>query len=196
MEHPRSEMFHVKHVWRCCVFGGICLGLVFLHRLGLSSLVTFEIGSAVAILALIIGIVAIALAIGARRRHRQLERRIERFVRGSAPLNLEEILTEHSDGLNDIRSELRHLAEQVGSASASARHALTRAGFKRFAAFDSGPELSFSLALLDEEDTGFVLTAIYGRDETRVYAKSVDRGASPYPLAQEERDAIEEAGRR
>ena len=64
----------------------------------------------------------------------------------------------------------------------------------RYDAFeDVGGRLSFSCAMLDEHGTGVVLTSINGRQETRVYAKSIAEGTSTYNLSLEEEEAIRQA---
>jgi uncharacterized protein DUF4446 len=69
-----------------------------------------------------------------------------------------------------------------------------RVGVLRYDAFeDVGGRLSFSCALLDDHGTGVVLTSINGRQETRVYAKPVTAGQSPYNLSREEEEAIKQA---
>lgn len=69
-----------------------------------------------------------------------------------------------------------------------------RVGLLRYDAFeDVGGRLSFSCALLDEHGNGVVLTSINGRQETRVYAKPVQAGASSYNLSNEESEAIRQA---
>jgi hypothetical protein len=72
--------------------------------------------------------------------------------------------------------------------------AVRRVGLLRYDAFeDVGGRLSFSCALLDEHGSGVVLTSINGRQETRVYAKPVNGGASSHNLSMEEEEAIRRA---
>ena len=56
-----------------------------------------------------------------------------------------------------------------------------------------GSELSFSIALLDNFSNGFVLTSIYGREQSISYAKPIKDGKSLYPLSVEEMQAIDRA---
>lgn len=64
----------------------------------------------------------------------------------------------------------------------------------RYNAFEkTGSDLSFSLALLDDSANGFVLTGIFGREDTRVYAKPILKGQSRYSLSEEEIQAIKTA---
>jgi|GEM_PF-3019517 len=65
-------------------------------------------------------------------------------------------------------------------------------GLVHFCAYGAdGPALSFSLAMLDARGDGVVLTSLYGRDQVRLYAKSVQAGKAHIDLADEERLALE-----
>jgi len=52
---------------------------------------------------------------------------------------------------------------------------------------------SSTLALLDSDRTGVVLSSILHRDQARVYVKQVRQGESEFELSPEEREAIEAA---
>ena len=66
----------------------------------------------------------------------------------------------------------------------------------RYNAFrETGSDLSFSLALLDRDLDGIVLTSLFGREESRCYGKPVKQGKSSYFLSEEEVQALDEARR-
>ena len=71
-------------------------------------------------------------------------------------------------------------------------------GLVRFSPFhDTGGDQSFALALLDGQMNGVVVTGLHARNDSRLYAKPVERGGSSYSLTPEEREAMEIAvGRR
>ena len=70
-------------------------------------------------------------------------------------------------------------------------------GLVRFRAFqDTGGDQSFSLALADGEGNGVIVSALYGRGATRIYAKPVQGWLSPKPLGEEEEQALEAARQR
>ena len=72
--------------------------------------------------------------------------------------------------------------------------ALQRVALVRFNPYhDTVGEYSFTVALLDENGTGLLLTGLYHRDQSRVYAKEVRAFASDQELMDEEREAIEQA---
>ncbi len=74
---------------------------------------------------------------------------------------------------------------------------ISRIGMVRFNAFnDVGGELSFALALLNEIGDGAVISVINGRQESRIYAKTIRDGKASHQLSGEERRAIIKAIKR
>ena len=91
------------------------------------------------------------------------------------------------DKLGVLSSNLDRLAKQQILC-------LQRVGFVRFDAFDDvGGEQSFALALLDGNGSGLVLSSIYSRRESRIYAKQVSAGNASHTLSREEEEAIRQA---
>lgn len=69
--------------------------------------------------------------------------------------------------------------------------ALRHVAVVRYDAFgDMGGHLSWSLALLDDEGDGVVLTSIHGRSDSRTYAKNVTGWSASQQLSPEESEAI------
>ncbi|HEX6208960.1 MAG TPA: DUF4446 family protein [Actinomycetota bacterium] len=102
------------------------------------------------------------------------------------------------EGQADAIRRLQVSVEELARADARLREHLAasvqRVGLIRYDAFeDMGGHLSFSLALLDEAGDGVVVSAINGRQDTRVYAKPVRAGESGHNLSDEEAQAIRQA---
>ena len=57
----------------------------------------------------------------------------------------------------------------------------------------TGGNQSFSLALLDEENNGIVISSFHSREGTRLYAKTVSLGKTDEAFSKEEKAAIKEA---
>ena len=71
---------------------------------------------------------------------------------------------------------------------------IQKVGIVRYNAFkDTGSDLSFALALLDENNDGVVFNGIYSREMSNIYAKPVENGKSSYTLSEEEKEAISKA---
>lgn len=71
---------------------------------------------------------------------------------------------------------------------------IQKIGIVRYNAFkDTGSDLSFTLAMLDDNNNGVVLNGIYSREMSNIYAKPVENGKSNYTLSEEEKQAISKA---
>lgn len=71
---------------------------------------------------------------------------------------------------------------------------IQKVGIVRYSAFkDTGSDLSFAVALLDENNDGVVFNGIYSREMSNIYAKPVEKGNSKYTLSNEELQAIDRA---
>ena len=74
------------------------------------------------------------------------------------------------------------------------KFSVQKIGIVRFNPFkEVGSDQSFSIALLNREDTGIIITSLYNREGNRVYGKPVKNGKSSYSLSKEEQTAIEKA---
>jgi hypothetical protein len=71
---------------------------------------------------------------------------------------------------------------------------LSRTAIVRYDAYESaGGRQSASVALLDANRSGVVLSAIQGRDYARVYVKELDQGKAAIALSPEEQEAVDRA---
>ncbi len=71
---------------------------------------------------------------------------------------------------------------------------IQKVGLVRFNPFSEiGGDHSFSLALLNGKDSGFVITGLHTRERTRLYIKPIKKLESSYGLSEEEKKAIKEA---
>ena len=88
-------------------------------------------------------------------------------------------------------AEIRNLIETIDT---NMDNCIQKIGMVRYNAFkDTGSDLSFALAMLDEKNNGVVLNGIYSREMSNIYAKSVEKGKSKYTLSEEEQQAIQKA---
>jgi hypothetical protein len=154
------------------------------------------------------GIVAIAAAAGAllallwcavlTRSLRRL-RRAQRVVMGDRG---EQDLIAHSASLQEAFGALQdyvgEVAERIDGRLAGAEEVLAGAiKHRALIRYDAYNELSgqqsVSIALLDDRQSGVVLSCIHHRDQARVYAKQVRDGQSELELSPEESQALEVA---
>ena len=143
--------------------------------------------SRLVLIAIGLGVLAVALSALAPGRRRQSE-----------PVEMDEvlqgILDVQGDRMTRLESAVRALAGTDRRQQGEIEGAVRNVGLVRYDAFeDVGGRLSFSCALLDDLGTGVVMTSINGRHDTRVYAKPVSEGQSSYSLSIEEEEAIRQA---
>lgn len=90
-----------------------------------------------------------------------------------------------------LPSDPRALRQEVAALKAESAQAMRHVAVVRYDAFtDTGGQLSWSVALLDDSGSGIVLSAIQGRNDSRSYAKNVSAWTSETQLSPEEEDAI------
>lgn len=124
----------------------------------------------------------------------RLEKRYRRVMRGVNNNNLEELVTNYLDKVDEslkLSQDIKALYEDM---DLKIKECVQKVAITRYKAFeDIGSDLSFSIALLNDDNNGVILTGIYGRNESTTYAKPIDKGISRYDLSEEEIHVLNEA---
>lgn len=108
--------------------------------------------------------------------------------------NIQESLEKYVAQVEEVKKENEKLKKGFKQLENGIAECTQKVGLIRYSAFkDTGSDLSFTLALLNKENTGVVLNGIYSRDMSNIYAKPVGKGVSTYTLSEEEKQAIEKA---
>lgn len=127
-------------------------------------------------------------------KNRKLLEKYNSLVRNFNGGNFEELIIYLQDHLNDLNAKVNTLKLDTKTLEERLDFAIQSIGFIRYDAFDGmGSEMSYSIALLDKFKNGFVLTGIYGRDQTVTYAKDIKNGESTRTLSAEEMIALDRA---
>ncbi|MFZ5823768.1 MAG: DUF4446 family protein [Bacillota bacterium] len=127
-------------------------------------------------------------------RQARLLRRYRLLLNGDATRDIETLLLDQGKELQAVKETLAALEGRVSIMGTDALSHIQRTGIIRFNAFpDTGSDLSFAIALLDARDNGFVISSLYGRNESRIYAKPIRNGTSTYTLSEEEQKALAQA---
>jgi hypothetical protein len=149
----------------------------------------------IAIAAAAVAVVAVlgclALAVGLRRM-----RRAQRVVMGeegerdlvAQAARIEEAFADLREYVDDTA---RRLEESLAGVEAALRGAISHRALVRYDAYNelSGHQ-SMSIALLDHEQSGIVLSCIHHREQARVYGKQVRAGEGELELSPEEAEAV------
>lgn len=122
-----------------------------------------------------------------------LENKYRKLMRGVDNKNLEELIIGYLDKIDESREENERMKELCEDLNLKLKSCVQKVSIVRYRAFeDVGSDLSFSIALLDQNNDGVILTGIYGRNESTTYAKPIDRGISRYDLSQEEKHVLQD----
>ena len=102
-----------------------------------------------------------------------------------------DILQECVNIIHNLEFDNRIRAKEISELYDILSSCVQKVAILRYNAFsDVGSDLSFSIALLDNDDNGVVITNLYGRESSTTYAKPVDKGHSTYILTGEEEESI------
>lgn len=141
-----------------------------------------------------LGILDLFLILLLSWRFRKYKKIQTELLRGAEAENLEELVLEQKKILQSHRRNLKDLGTILEELVERNKINIQKTGLVRFNSFaDAGGNMSFVLALLDANDDGIVISSLHGREGTRIYGKTIERGRSPYNLTEEEQLAIARA---
>ncbi|MGN7762566.1 DUF4446 family protein [Paenibacillus sp. 22594] len=140
--------------------------------------------------ALIIMVLAITLIVqGARIR--KMRRKYEAMMTGNGVEDLESLLIDLRNQGDMLEETQREHKTMIEAAQVKLRGMKSKVAVKRYNAFgERGNDLSFSIAIIDDNRSGVVLTSLHNRENSYVYSKPLEGGESKYPLSPEEKEVI------
>ena len=113
---------------------------------------------------------------------------------GKNARNLEKTLIERLDQVDTLLEANAANEKNIKRLFSNMKFTFQKIGLVKYDAFNEmGGKLSFSLALLNETDDGFVLNAVHSREGCYTYIKEIVGGNSIIVLAEEEQEALKMA---
>ncbi|EPY08541.1 hypothetical protein AZ66_24560 [Paenibacillus sp. E194] len=123
---------------------------------------------------------------------RKLRRKYEAIMGESGIENLDVVLSSMHEDIAHLQGKTEQHHADMEQTKKALKKMKSHVGIQRYNAFaERGSDLSFSIAWLNEEQDGVVITGIHGRDHSYVYAKPIENGQSSYSLSPEEKQAME-----
>lgn len=108
--------------------------------------------------------------------------------------NIEEDLENYMYRVERVERQNAEIISYCKNLDDEVAKCIQKVGMVRYSAFkDTGSDLSFAVAMLDENNDGVVFNGIYSREMSNIYAKPVKNGVSEYTLSEEEKEAIRRA---
>ncbi|MGZ9585962.1 DUF4446 family protein [Paenibacillus marinisediminis] len=159
-----------------------------MNEMGLDWIPYLTLGTA--LVSLILFIIVIVQGAGLRK----LRHRYDKLMNGAGIDNLEGLLTKMNVDIEGLQLSNEHHQTIIEAMNRKLQNQVAHVGVLRYNAFNErGSDLSFSIALLNDQEDGVVFTGIHGREHMFVYAKPLEKGNSTYALSPEEKQAMETA---
>lgn len=143
---------------------------------------------------LIVSIILLVSLVSCNMRLSRLERKYRLFMRGTDGQSLEKVFVRkfaQIDRLYEAKEDHEH---DINFLKKNFGLIFSKYGVEKYDAFDDvGGKLSFALALLDKDNSGFIMNAVHSRDNCFLYLKEIVKGESYVMLSQEEVEALRKA---
>lgn len=147
------------------------------------------IGALGAILLLLILIIILFV------KNSKLNKRYRKFMNGADGKSLEKVIQKRFDEIDIVNQELNDQKMQIQEIKETLTTAFQKVGIIKYDAFrEMGGKLSFALAMLNDENNGFIINSMHSsREGCYTYIKEIIHGESFVVLAEEEQEALNKA---
>jgi len=125
---------------------------------------------------------------------KSLKKNYKIFMTGKSAKSLEDTLVKRLDEVDELIAANKANEKDIESIFRAMKYTFQKVGLVKYDAFhEMGGKLSFSLALLNETNDGFVINAVHSREGCYTYIKEIIDGNSVLVLAEEEKEALDMA---
>lgn len=125
---------------------------------------------------------------------KKLKKNYKIFMSGKTAGNLEDTLFKRLNQIDELILANAKNENSIDVLSKKMKLTYQKMGLIKYDAFhEMGGKLSFSLAMLDESDNGFIINAMHTREGCYTYIKEIIEGNSVIILSEEEQKALDRA---
>lgn len=159
----------------------------FLTMIGLGGLdIGYILAGIVAVL-LILLILLIVLLV----KYFKIKKRYDKFMKGKNATSLEDDMRGVFEDMKLLKATADRNKKDIRVLYKNMESTFQKLGIVRYDAFNQmGGQLSFSLALLNENNDGFIINSVHSSDGCYSYTKEIKGGTSPISLGAEEEKAL------
>jgi len=146
---------------------------------------------------IILGLIILILAIFnifLLKQTRQTNQKIDKLLEKGKVKEFKDILLSQKEKNSELEERIKEVFLEIENLQDICKKTIQKIGIVRFNPFsDVGGNQSFSIALLDDKNNGFVISSLFLKEGNRVYAKTIKNGKSDYLLSEEEVEAVKRA---
>lgn len=166
------------------------MGSSIFNQMGLGNL---DLGIVIIVLAGIT-LISLILMIIFIVKEEKLKKRYNKFMMGKDAQSLEKDIITLFEKNNEFCQMAEANRKDIKTLYKKVAKAYSKVGIVKYDAYQQmGGLLSFSLAMLNEKDDGFVLNSIHSAEGCYTYTKEIKNGESKVELGNEEKFALEQA---
>lgn len=163
----------------------------FLDSLGLGYLDIGYILAGIAGMSLLLFLLTLILLIVQMKKLSRLNRRLQKFMGGKDAKSLEEEISDIFEDNSKLKMAAERNRRDIRRLFHNMEFTYQKCGIIKYDAFKQmGGKLSFSLALLNRKNNGFVLNSVHSSDGCYTYTKEIKEGKSDISLGEEEEQAL------
>lgn len=139
-------------------------------------------------------IVCIVLVIWLMIKNNRLTNRLNSFMSGRDGASLEKNIYALYEDNKMLKEHMMKHRKDIHNLYKKHESAFQKMGLVKYDAFQQmGGQLSFSLALLDENNNGFIINSVHSTDGCYSYTKRITAGECKLTLGKEEEEALSRA---
>lgn len=146
------------------------------------------IGMTAVIVVLLITLILLIVQI---RKTSKLKKRLDKFLLGKDGTSLENDIVALFEDNKFLKANTEKNKKDIRILYKNMESAFQKMGLVKYDAFNQmGGQLSFCLALLDENNNGFIINSVHSTEGCYSYTKEIKIGESSIPLGKEEEEAL------
>ena len=124
-------------------------------------------------------------------KYNKLKKRYDRFMKGKNAASLEENVHGVFEDMKLLKTYVDKNKKDIRILYKNMERTFQKLGIVKYDAFNHmGGQLSFSLALLDENNDGFIINSVHSSEGCYSYTKEIKGGTSGISLGKEEQQAL------
>lgn len=125
---------------------------------------------------------------------KSLRRRVDTLTRGKDAESMEDSILKFFEKVEALEDAEQKTHRDIREIKENLKIAYQKTGLVKYDAFrEMSGALSYSLALLDKENNGVLISSMYSREGCYTYAKEIEKGESKINLSEEEAEALKQA---
>ena len=139
-------------------------------------------------------VVLFILVINANMKYNRLKSSYNSFMRGKDGKTLEDSIFERFEELDDLTDLTMKNRQAIRKINEEMMSNFQKVGIIKYDAFNEmGGKLSFAIALLDGNNSGYIINSMHSREGCYNYVKEIVKGESYIELSEEEAESLDRA---